>query len=96
MRALGFEVRKAEVLNLIKDYDRDETGRIEFPDFVEIMTKKYNERDATEEILKAFRLFDEDQSGKISLRNLKRVARELGETLTDEELQAMIDEFDKD
>ena len=34
--------------------------------------------------------------GKISLRNLKRVARELGETLSDDELQAMIDEFDKD
>ena len=35
-------------------------------------------------------------TGKISLRNLKRVARELGETLGDEELQAMIDEFDTD
>mmetsp|Transcript_16469 Transcript_16469/g.23082 ORF Transcript_16469/g.23082 Transcript_16469/m.23082 type:complete len:87 (-) Transcript_16469:169-429(-) len=86
MRALGFDVRKAEVMNLIRDYDRDETGRIEYNDFVEIMTKKYNERDPTDEILKAFKLFDEDNTGKISLRNLKRVARELGETLTEEEL----------
>ncbi len=37
-------------------------------------------------VLKAFRLFDDDNKGKISLRNLKRVARELGETLTDDEL----------
>lgn len=29
-----------------------------------------------------FNLFDDDQSGKISLRNLKRVAKELGETMS--------------
>ena len=35
-------------------------------------------------------------SGKISFKNLKRVAKELGERMTDEELQEMIDEADRD
>ena len=40
MRALGFDVRKQEVIGLMKEYDRDNTGRIEYPDFLEIMTQK--------------------------------------------------------
>ena len=96
MRALGFDVKKPEIVELMNEYDREGTGSIEYPDFLDIMTTKIWNRDPVEEILKAFKLFDEDNTGKISLRNLKWVAWELGETLSDDELQAMIDEFDKD
>lgn len=96
MRALGFDVKKADVVKILKDYDRESTGKITFDDFSEVMTDWMLDRDPQEEVFKAFRLFDDDDSGKISLRNLRRVARELGENMTDEELRAMIDEFDKD
>jgi len=39
------------------------------------VTEMMLNRDPKEEMLQAFKLFDDDDSGKISLRNLKRVAR---------------------
>ncbi|KAF7325538.1 Ca2+-binding EF-hand protein [Mycena kentingensis (nom. inval.)] len=54
------------------------------------------QRDPMDEIRRAFQLFDDDHTGKISLRNLRRVAKEIGDRLEDDELQAMIEEFDLD
>lgn len=96
MRALGFEPKKEDIRKIISDVDQDGSGTIDFNDFLDIMTIKMSERDPKEEILKAFRLFDDDETGKISFKNLKRVAKELGENITDEEIQEMIDEADRD
>ena len=71
-------------------------GTIDFEEFVEMMTGKMGDRDSPEEIRRVFKLFDDDETGKISFRNLKRVARELGENMTDEELQEMINKADLD
>jgi Ca2+-binding EF-hand superfamily protein len=49
-----------------------------------------NEKDSQDEILRAFRLFDDDETGNITVANLKRVARELGETITDDELNVRL------
>lgn len=50
------------------------------------VTEKILARDPMEELKRAFALFDDDHSGKITLKNLRRVAKELGEHLGDEEL----------
>jgi len=117
MRALGFDVKKADVIKLVHDVDPNNSGNVEYEQFLEIMGDRYSQRDPEEEIRKAFQLFDgifkictlicillpmlsnsreDDHSGRINLKNMKRVARELGENLSEEELQAMIDEFDRD
>merc|ERR1719356_2379718 len=96
MRALGFEPKKEEIKKMISDIDKDGSGTIDFNEFLEMMTAKMSEKDSREEILKAFRLFDDDETGFITLKNLRRVAKEIGENMTDEELQEMIDEADRD
>lgn len=66
------------------------------PGFQSIAARLISERDPRDEILRAFALFDTDGKGMINLEDLRRVARELGEGLEEEELTAMIEEFDLD
>jgi len=48
----------------ISDIDKSGSGTIDFSE-LEMMTVKMSERDSREEILKAFRLFDDDETGTV-------------------------------
>ena len=71
---------------MISDLDKNKSGSIDFEEFLDMMTARMSDKDTREDIAKVFRHFDDDNSGSITLRNLRRVAKELGETMTDEEL----------
>ena len=53
MRALGFDAKKQDLLKYIEQYDREDTGRINFQDFNEILSQQMLDRDPDEEIFKA-------------------------------------------
>lgn len=63
---------------------------------------KRNANEQTEEMAEearlreAFALFDTDGSGSLSVEELRTVLSRPGSTLSDEEIQALIDEFDED
>ncbi|KAE9394740.1 EF-hand [Gymnopus androsaceus JB14] len=96
MRALGFDMKKAEVLKILQDHDKTGHGYMDFEDFAKISGGRILDRDPLEEIRRAFQLFDGASKGRIELKDLRRVAKEIGDRLEDDELQAMIDEFDLD
>lgn len=55
MRALGFDVKKADVLKILKDYDREATGKITFEDFNEV--GMYLSRLYTQYLLENYEVF---------------------------------------
>ena len=61
-----------------------------------MMARKMKETDSEEEIKEAFRVFDKDGNGFISAAELRHVMTNLGEKLTDEEVDEMIREADID
>ena len=85
---MGDEALGSEARGLVGEWfgfmDKDGSGSIDFEEFLDMMTAKMSDKDSREDIMKVFNLFDDDQSGKITHRNLKRVAKELGEHMTHE------------
>merc|ERR1711865_257311 len=96
MKALGFEPKPGEIEKLIHSVDDDGDGEMDYDDFERMMERKILDKDQKDDLLKAFSLIDNDGTGKISLANLKRVAKELGENMSDEDLTGVIAESDKD
>merc|ERR1712070_799957 len=96
MPALGFEPKKAEIKKMVDDLDKDGDGTIDFDEFLLLMGGKMSEKDMKDDMIKAFKLFDTENSGKVSFKNLQAVAKELGESMSDEELKGMMAEADTD
>merc|ERR1719157_542948 len=59
-----------------------------------MMARKMKDTDSEEEILEAFKVFDKDGNGFISAAELRHIMTNLGEKLTDEEVDEMIREAD--
>merc|ERR1711935_1068452 len=96
MQSLGLEQKNEAVFNMIKEIDTDGSGELEFQEFLEMMTARLSDKAPRTEIERVFKLFDEDRTGEISLNNLKRVASELGEEVSNEKLQEMVKRNDVD
>ncbi|KAL6256896.1 hypothetical protein P5V15_011831 [Pogonomyrmex californicus] len=95
-KALGYDLSLQEIRKLVAEFRPDFPNEISYEDFLKIMSVKTMNQGIKEEMLQAFRLFDDNNTGKISFEDLKRVATELGENVTDAVLQDMIDQVDDD
>ncbi|TYJ14652.1 hypothetical protein E1A91_A10G131100v1 [Gossypium mustelinum] len=85
-----------ELHDMITEFDADGNGAVELAEFFNLMAKKMKETDAEEELQEAFKVFDKDQNGYISANELRHVMINLGEKLSDEEVEQMIKEADLD
>ncbi|KAK6617931.1 hypothetical protein RUM43_014160 [Polyplax serrata] len=96
MRSLGQRPTETELRDMVNEVDQDGNGTIEFNEFLQMMAKKMKGGDGEEELREAFRVFDKNNDGLISSIELRHVMTNLGEKLSDEEVDDMIKEADLD
>ncbi|KPI38553.1 Calmodulin [Cyphellophora attinorum] len=96
MRSLGQKPSDSELEDMINEVDADQSGAIDFDEFLKMMSTSVKSADIEHETRAAFAVFDKDGSGSISADELRQVMKSLGENLTDREIDEMIAEADKD
>jgi Ca2+-binding EF-hand superfamily protein len=91
LRALGFEVKKDELKALLTEVGTNINGTMDFNEFLRVVLHKVGEKETKEEVVRAFKLFDDKDKGHISFEDLKLISLQLGQTLTDDELKEMME-----
>jgi Ca2+-binding EF-hand superfamily protein len=81
---------------MIAEIDKDGSGQIDFAEFFTMMTTRPSDNELREEVHKVFITFDAQKTGFIALKDLRKVAKDLGELTDDTILQDMIDRADTD
>ncbi len=90
VRALHQNPTEAELEEMIKEVDPEDTKQIHFSDFVALILKKWKDVDPEEELFEAFQVFDKDKTGFIASAELKHMLSNMGEKFTEEEAEDLI------
>ncbi len=101
MKSLNNPPTEQEIINMKAEVDVDQSGNIDFKEYITLIARKMRDTDMEEEMVEAFKVFDSNNDGLISKDELKFVMQVLGErvwgeTISEEDLNIMFGEADKD
>lgn len=82
MRSLGFDQKSPVIFNVVSEMS-ELKGRIDFEIFMSFIRDRLGSEDTEKGLNRIFELYDDDNTQSININNLKRVAKELGETMNE-------------
>ena len=95
MRQLGFDKKNPTIYKIIEDLDTEESksnGGLSFIEFSDIIKKRLGDRNSKEGVRRIFDLFVDDENAEyIPLESLKKIAKELGDKMSEDDLKEMIE-----
>ncbi|KAJ2729128.1 hypothetical protein IW152_005731 [Coemansia sp. BCRC 34962] len=96
LKASGHVASETELKDMVNEIDADGDGKIDLKEFIALMERHSSEGSEQAELKEAFKVFDKDGNGSITKSELRQAMKDLGEKLTDKEIDAMIQEVDED
>ena len=96
MFSMGQSPTEDEINEMMREVDLNQDGKIDFDEFMILMTKNSPDTQAEEEVINAFRVFDKEGNGLIASSELKHIMMTIGDKMTEEEADEMVNEADID
>ena len=94
LKSQGFNPTNQELLDMIADVDENEDEKINFEEFLILMHSRLKKADIENELNEAFSVFDKNGSGIISVREFKRIMGSLGDKISEDEVDEIIQKVD--
>ncbi|XP_043654908.1 calmodulin [Drosophila teissieri] len=85
-----------ELQDIYAEIDADGSGELYLSDFLYIMSQRYANMSTEDEIIAAFRVFDKQGTGLISETEFRHIMQNMGEQLTDDEVEEIIRDANSD
>lgn len=90
MRALGLTPTEADLKEIVTSVDKDGNGKVDFNEFLNLVTSKGLGEMDDAEVRDAFRIFDREDNGFISEAEFRHILTDIGEKMTEAECTEMM------
>jgi calmodulin len=96
----GEPIDEDELDDLMDEFDEDESGEIEFSEFIELaeyfVEPEPDPKELQKDLREVFVLYDKQKKGYIPAEDFKGILKQLGPEVPEEELDGIVGEIDQD
>jgi len=99
LQMMGLRVAKKALQDIIQEVDEDGSGELEFEEFCILAARFLIEEDEEQmkrELKEAFRFYDREGLGYLTIETLKGILLELEPNLGEDQLMEIVEEVDED
>ena len=91
LQAMGRTLEEDDEQNFLQAADPENTGKISKDNFLTTVEALYSlSKDTVNELMEAFKMYDINNTGKISVKNLKKILVKIGQGFSEEEADDVI------
>merc|ERR1711959_389128 len=90
LRALGMTPTHLQVRDIVREFDKDKNGTIEFNEFLDFYAAHKAPAASSKELLEAFAVFDKQGTGSINVSDLTEALTTLGDPMPEVQVKELI------